>query len=260
MVELLNKENNNVVGYKLYRTIYKKKENLVTSDYVEVNCFKCVANHTDFAILVQSIITHRELIDINSAIDKLEELAIQNFGLDDEEQTKLDILYARRKVAESIKSDLIIPDSYKEVSISNYPQNVILLANWISGVIPQFPVEKIKTLVNNVTKSLVDNGKADINDNTVKEVADLLKDFYAPIYNTNKDSIFKKWILKFDLIGIRQLILASGIVAKLESGKFTYVLKSDDEIRKNVAHALLRRMQKDNAEIDKKDKTEKASK
>ena len=257
-IELLKKdEQGNVTGYQIYRTTFKKKENLVTTEPTEINVFKCVAGHKDYVTLVQAVVTYRELIDINSSISRLEEKQLQEFALDEKDTDSLRVLYARKQCAEKLQEKLEIPVSFANRKITEYPQNVLLLANWIDGVIPQFPVEKIKTLVAIVTNAIINTGVINIDDELVANVKDVLDGFYKQTYSTVKDSIFKKWILKFDLVGIRQLILSCGIVAKLETGAFKYVPKSDDDIRKNVTHALLRRMQKDNAESDKSDKTDK---
>ena len=252
--DLLKKENDIVTGYKFYKTHFDKKENLISLKPVEFNLFKCVANHKDFATLVQNLVTSRELITLNSKIATLEKKQLQEFTLSENDENKLKEYRLKKQLADSFKESLIedIPVSYKDKKITEYPPIVILLANWIDNIIPKFPVDKIKTLINKTISNLVDNGKIEIDDSFCKEVADLLKDFYSKMYSTNKDSIFKKWILKFDLVGIRKMLLACGLDAKVVNGEFTYTMKSTEECQLIVAHALLRRMQKDNAEVDDK--------
>lgn len=248
MMNLLVKENNAVTGYAFARTKHDKKENAIVIDTINFAPFKNVADHANFCVLVQNVVTYRELVTLRSTIAKLEELEIQNFGLDEKQSEQLSVARLKLELATKISDSLEIPDSWKNKHISEYPASVLLLANWIDGIIPQFPIEKIKTLSSIVTSELVENGKVDMSEDFIKEVADLLKDFYAPIYNTVKDSIFKKWTLKFDLKGVRQLLLSCGLVTQVNNGKFEYGLVNDEKIRQNVAHALLRRMQKDNAD------------
>lgn len=259
-LELLKKENDVVIGYKFVKTKFNKKENSIKVEFItvdeskDIQLFKCVANHQDFATLVQAVITHREKTSLNSAVESLKQEKMDNLGLlDDDKQEKLSRLEKQLELSKNVFSSLNIPSSYKEKHISEYPHQVLLLANYIDGIIPKFPVSKIKTLVTSIISELIETGKTDISDDKCKEVSALLKEYYAPIYNTNKDSIFKKWKLTFDLRSIRQIILSSGLTDCVKNGKFTYTTATEEKIRKKVAHALLRRMQKDNAEIDKKE-------
>lgn len=245
---------NVVAGYVFYMADFDKKENMVKFKTINVNPFKCVASHKDFAVLVQNVLTYRELIDINAQLNKYDSKELKFETLTDRELEDKAILTRKRTLVETFQRELIteIPKKYENVKVTEYPKTVLLLAGYVKNIIPAFPVEKIKTLANNTFKELADNGKADLTEDFCKEVAQLLKDYYSPMYSTDKDSIFKKWVLNFDIKGIRQLLLTCGFAPAFKDGRFTYEPKTDDEIRKNVAHALLRRMQKDVAECDKK--------
>lgn len=249
MLELLKKENDVVVGYRIAKTKHDKKENAIVLSFSEFNVFKCVADHKVYTNMVQAVVTSREMTTLNSNINKLETKMIENLGfLEEKEKEKLAVYRSQLALATKTFEQLEIPEVWKNKHISEYPQQVLLLANWVDGIIPNFSVSKIKTLVTTVISELVETGKTDISDEKVKEVSKLLKETYAPIYDTKKDAIFKKWALKFDIKAIRQLILASGLTDCVKDGKFTYTTATEEKIKHNVAHALLRRMQKDNAQ------------
>ena len=252
MVELLKKDNEGRIEKVVYYTSrYDKKDNTVKVVVIdEFNIFKCTADHLASATLIQNVVSSRELSELNKTIIDLEEKELMEFGLSDEDNFKLNIARVRKDIISKVLEGLAIPTAYQNKPVTAYPQNELLVANWLGGKYPKFEIEKLKTLMVECGRKFINDGELKVDEVVTKDVKDAFNNTIAKIYSTVKDSIHKKWNCEFTAKNIREIIWSCGTRVAVVNGSFDYQLVSDDEIRRVLTHAILRRMQRDNAEVD----------
>lgn len=248
--EFITKNGNKVVGYRIYTSKYNSSKMECKAVEHNFNCFKSVASHGDFAMLVQNVVSKFELAKIDSDISKLEEKMLTSFGLTDKELDKLRELTARKALLAVVSSSVKVPVGYECKTVVQYPAQALLLANWVLGNTPEFNTNEFESILNQFKKSVITGENIAITEELSKDFRNTVNEDFGKMYSTIKDSIFKKWNFKIDLTTVRNMMLSCGNEIAVVNGAFCWNATSKQQLRKVIMHAVLNRMQCVNADAD----------